>query len=245
MYRVSDNVINTAGWEFFDAAVNWAANVGAGGGSPVPTVNYTRDATDRIVARTATGETEVRYGHTGDGDSPQVTLDANNQVINTSIGLPGGAVLHHTPGTPAPTAGDAVVVVGDKTNLTGLDTAIKSRLEGDGWTVTFETDDDVDTATDDGADLIFVAEPKQTTPAPRLQARSCTPLTEYQQQAAYQTPAQATWMTPGSEPTNAPSNTPRDSNPSSKWEPANTTQSSPDSSKSTPSKAAPTTTTST
>ncbi len=158
MYRVSDNVINSAGWEFFDASVNWAANVGAGGGSSVPTVNYTRDATDRIVARTATGEAEVRYGHTGDSDSPQVTLDANNQVTNTSISLPGGAVLHHTPGTPAPTAGDAVVVVGDKTNLTGLDTAIKSRLEGDGWTVTFETDDDVDTSTDDNMDLIFVAE---------------------------------------------------------------------------------------
>ncbi|MCA8937988.1 MAG: hypothetical protein KDB68_17525, partial [Planctomycetes bacterium] len=30
MYRVSDNLINTAGWEFFDAAVNWAANITGG-----------------------------------------------------------------------------------------------------------------------------------------------------------------------------------------------------------------------
>jgi hypothetical protein len=34
----------------------------------LPTVTYTRDATDRIVARAATGETTVRYGHTGAGE---------------------------------------------------------------------------------------------------------------------------------------------------------------------------------
>ena len=30
MYRVSDNLINTDGWDFFDAAVNWAANITGG-----------------------------------------------------------------------------------------------------------------------------------------------------------------------------------------------------------------------
>ncbi|MEI2639831.1 MAG: RHS repeat-associated core domain-containing protein [Microthrixaceae bacterium] len=64
----------------------------------MPTVEYQRDATDRIVSRTATGEPVVRYGHTGGSDSPQVTLDASNVVTQVSLGLPGGAVLHVTPG---------------------------------------------------------------------------------------------------------------------------------------------------
>ena len=80
--------------ELFMAAVNTAAGIPP----PVPTVEYRRDATDRIVSRTATGEPEVRYGHTGGSDSPQVTLDDHNVITAVSVGLPGGAVIHVTPG---------------------------------------------------------------------------------------------------------------------------------------------------
>ena len=57
------------------------------------TVTYTRDATDRTVARAATGEPTVRYGHTGAGDTPDLTLDSNNNVTERVVGLPGGVTL--------------------------------------------------------------------------------------------------------------------------------------------------------
>lgn len=63
-------------------------------------------------------------------------------------------MLHHTPGVSTPTVGDAVVMVGDRANLIGLDIAIKSRLETGRWGVSVETDDYVDSATDDNMDLI-------------------------------------------------------------------------------------------
>jgi len=68
--------------------------------APVPTVTYVRDATDRIVARTATGEGAVRYGHTGAGDAPQVTLNTSNQPTRVAVSLPGGGIYHHNPATP-------------------------------------------------------------------------------------------------------------------------------------------------
>ncbi|WP_461024679.1 RHS repeat-associated core domain-containing protein [Thalassiella azotivora] len=64
-----------------------------GGGTT--TVTYTRDATDRIVSRTHTpagGEAPVttRYGHTGDGDTSDITLTGDLVVLERVYGLPGG-----------------------------------------------------------------------------------------------------------------------------------------------------------
>lgn len=66
----------------------------------LPTVTYVRDATDRIVARTATGEGTVRYGHSGAGDAPQVTLNTSNQPTRVTVALPGGGIYHHDPAAP-------------------------------------------------------------------------------------------------------------------------------------------------
>ena len=66
----------------------------------LPTVTYVRDATDRIVARTATGEGTVRYAHSGAGDAPQVTLNTSNQVTRVTVALPGGGIYHHDPVSP-------------------------------------------------------------------------------------------------------------------------------------------------
>lgn len=59
------------------------------------TVLYTRDATDRIVARYVTGTTSssVHFGFTGPGDAADLTLDAANHVIERSFGLLGGVLL--------------------------------------------------------------------------------------------------------------------------------------------------------
>src|SRR5207245_2756914 len=57
---------------------------------------YKRDATDRIIERDETTggtTTVVRYSYTGGGDSPEVTLDANNNVIERILGLPGGVTV--------------------------------------------------------------------------------------------------------------------------------------------------------
>ena len=59
-------------------------------------VEYIRDATDRIVARTSTapGATAqtVRYSHTGAGDKTQLVLDGSNTVVERTVALPGGAI---------------------------------------------------------------------------------------------------------------------------------------------------------
>ncbi|MFZ4433592.1 MAG: hypothetical protein ACOYOQ_10400, partial [Microthrixaceae bacterium] len=56
------------------------------------TVSYRRDATDRIVQRVQ-GTSTVRYGFTGDGDSPDLTLDASGNLVERTVSLPGGALL--------------------------------------------------------------------------------------------------------------------------------------------------------
>ena len=67
------------------------------------TVAYTRDATDRIIARTVTGSApEVfRYGFSGAGDTPDLVLDATGDLVQRTIALPGGVVLSR------PVTGDA------------------------------------------------------------------------------------------------------------------------------------------
>ena len=58
------------------------------------TVSYDRDGTDRIIQRTATvnaGPPDVeRYGFTGDGDSPDLVMDATGAVVERDEALPGG-----------------------------------------------------------------------------------------------------------------------------------------------------------
>jgi RHS repeat-associated protein len=60
--------------------------------SGVTKVRYQRDATDRIVARTE-GTTVTHYGSTGPGDSSSFVMDANNNVIERTIGLVGGVLV--------------------------------------------------------------------------------------------------------------------------------------------------------
>jgi len=60
--------------------------------SPGPTVTYTRDATDRIIARTE-GSVTTRYGFAGAGDGAAFTMDTSNVVQERMIGLIGGVML--------------------------------------------------------------------------------------------------------------------------------------------------------
>jgi len=75
--------LTASGWELFDQAAAWAA----------PTVRYVRDATDRIVARQVNGVTVARYSYSGDGDTPDATLDATGTVTERTLALPGGVLL--------------------------------------------------------------------------------------------------------------------------------------------------------
>lgn len=55
------------------------------------TVTYKRDVLGRIIER-ADGSGVVRFGYSGSGDSPDLTLDASNNVVETTVGLPGGVI---------------------------------------------------------------------------------------------------------------------------------------------------------
>ncbi|HEX6684208.1 MAG TPA: PA14 domain-containing protein [Candidatus Limnocylindrales bacterium] len=57
------------------------------------TIRYVRDATGRIVERKLNGVTTARYGSTGEGDTPDFTTNASNQVQEVIIPLPGGVLL--------------------------------------------------------------------------------------------------------------------------------------------------------
>lgn len=58
-------------------------------------VQYTRDASNRIVARAGkdTGTTSARYAFTGDGDTPDLVLSTSNVVTQRQIALPGGVLV--------------------------------------------------------------------------------------------------------------------------------------------------------
>ena len=70
-------------------------------------VGYSRDATDRIVVRTTSGQSgepaQLKHGYSGPGDTADYTLDAAGNVLEHTIGLPGGVLLTRTvAGSEAP-----------------------------------------------------------------------------------------------------------------------------------------------
>jgi len=84
-------------------------------------VSYIRDATDRIVRRTAAAgdtATDVRYGHTGSGDTADLALGPDNRMLTRSISLPGGALYTWKPDTFTL---DHPTVRGDLALTTGAD----------------------------------------------------------------------------------------------------------------------------
>ncbi|RJQ86676.1 hypothetical protein D5S19_11055 [Amycolatopsis panacis] len=96
---------NTTSWKSADGAtttLTWDGsdrNTGARTTGPNATQNadvaYTRDATNRIVRRDprdCDNNTVVRYGFTGDGDTPDLTLSADNRLTSLSLSLPGGVL---------------------------------------------------------------------------------------------------------------------------------------------------------
>ncbi|MFK0243398.1 PA14 domain-containing protein [Amycolatopsis azurea] len=103
-----DRAGNTTGWTAADGTVTtltWDGsdrNTGVKTSGPVAAANaevaYTRDATDRIVRRdprNCDNNAVIRYGFTGDGDAPDLTLDAAGRLTSLSLSLPGG-VLYTT-----------------------------------------------------------------------------------------------------------------------------------------------------
>ncbi|WIY02434.1 PA14 domain-containing protein [Amycolatopsis mongoliensis] len=98
---------NTTSWKAVDGtttALRWDGsdrNIGVSTRGPVPAlvadVSYTRDATNRITRRDprdCDNNTVVRYGFTGDGDTPDLTLSADSRLTSVSLSLPGG--VHFT-----------------------------------------------------------------------------------------------------------------------------------------------------
>ena len=86
-------------------------------------VSYVRDATDRIIRRHAVqGDSvaEVRYGYTGDGDTADLALGADNKLLTRSISLPGGVLYTWKP-TPGQATLDHPTVRGDLALTTGAD----------------------------------------------------------------------------------------------------------------------------
>jgi RHS repeat-associated protein len=81
--------LNAVGWDLFDAAMAWTA----------PTIRYTLDANDRIVARTTDGILTEKMSYSATGDTLDVTLDATGNFTEQELGLPGGVMLTDRPGT--------------------------------------------------------------------------------------------------------------------------------------------------
>jgi RHS repeat-associated protein len=86
-------------------------------------VTYRRDPGGRIIERTASGEPTRRYGFTEDADSPDLVMDADAQVVERMIALPGGGLLTKRAGSNVwslPNVhGDLVVTVDDQASAVG------------------------------------------------------------------------------------------------------------------------------
>jgi YD repeat-containing protein len=96
---------NTTGWKATDGSVTalrWDGsdrNIGAQTSGPNTAQNaniaYTRDATNRIMRRDprdCDNNTVVKYGFSGDGDTPDLTLNADGRLTSLSLSLPGGVL---------------------------------------------------------------------------------------------------------------------------------------------------------
>ncbi len=57
------------------------------------TVSYSRDVTDRIIQRVASGETTVRYNYLGSGDAADFVTTTGGALVEASYTLPGGVLL--------------------------------------------------------------------------------------------------------------------------------------------------------
>nr|CEL18157.1 putative large secreted protein [Kibdelosporangium sp. MJ126-NF4]CTQ90613.1 putative large secreted protein [Kibdelosporangium sp. MJ126-NF4] len=88
-YTVGGSVTRL-GWDSSDRNLR-ASSTGA---DPAE-VAYTRDATDRLVHRSATkgdDTAEVLYAYTGDGDASDLALGADKKVLAHTVSLPGGVL---------------------------------------------------------------------------------------------------------------------------------------------------------
>ncbi|MDO9589652.1 MAG: RHS repeat-associated core domain-containing protein, partial [Microcella sp.] len=74
-----------------------------GTGTEATTITYTRDVTNRIVARTVTVDEVVgeptRYAHTAAADLSGVVLDDQDEIAEYTVSLPGGAAVRFVLGT--------------------------------------------------------------------------------------------------------------------------------------------------
>ena len=93
-YNTRGDATSIAGQTFsYDASDRLLAGTGG-----TQTVNYTRDATGRIVTRVGTGTgtgvdtTSSVYSYTGDGDTPDLQLTAAGTVGERYLPLPGGVL---------------------------------------------------------------------------------------------------------------------------------------------------------
>lgn len=93
---------STTGWTAADGSVStlrWDGsdrNIGVSiTGANAATVNYTRDAANRIIRRdpvNCDNNTVTKYGFTGDGDTPDLTLNGANRLTSIAMSLPGGVL---------------------------------------------------------------------------------------------------------------------------------------------------------
>ncbi len=65
-------------------------------------VQYVRDVTDRIVQRQTSDPSDpvVRYSYSASGDTADLTSNGSNQVVEATIGLPGGVLYTFRPASP-------------------------------------------------------------------------------------------------------------------------------------------------
>jgi RHS repeat-associated protein len=116
-----------ATWMVFDAVNRHIRTETPNGAAGTATVVYSRDATDRITARTAIGSTTTaengvfNLSYTAGGDTPDIELTATNTILTRSVVLPGGATLTKNYPTPAGTAWHYPTIHGD--NIASTDNA--------------------------------------------------------------------------------------------------------------------------
>ena len=85
------------------------------------TVSYSRDVTDRIIQRVASGETTVRYNYLGSGDAADFVTTTGGALVEASSTLPDGVLLTWRTGSGSvwsyPNIGGTVAAVANQSGV--------------------------------------------------------------------------------------------------------------------------------
>ncbi len=136
-YESSTNGYTSSAAALFDAAVAWAAGT-------TPKIDYTRDATDRIIQRSVNSHVEEKYSYSATGDTSDLTLDPSGAATEATLTLPGGAIYTWRSAAPVWSYPNLHGDIAATTDAAGTKIGVTQAYDPYGATLTAATSGELD-----------------------------------------------------------------------------------------------------